>query len=180
MSSLLCLGCSSTPLMPMILISWFLSWCICSGFHSLSLAEGTLLCRSEPVPGQAPHVEGRFSCPAHSGLWDALSHVCMYIVLPFSLSFLLPRPNAAVLPQAVPRLIKLSIPLIPVSHVWLAGSELCSFLWADTEESCLLYFFFSSLFVSILFQSSVDFTLLAGRRSLPSPNFFKLNLFFFI
>lgn len=88
-----------------------------------------------------------------------------------------PDPRPTVLPQAVPRLIKLSV---PVSHVWLTGSELGSFLWADTEESCQLYFLFSSLFVSVLFQLSVDFTLLAGKRILPSPNFFKLNLFFYL
>lgn len=64
--------------------------------------------------------------------------------------------------------------------MWLAGSELSSFLWADTEESCQLYFLFSSLFVSVLFQLSVDFTLLAGKRRLLSPNFFKLNLFFYL
>lgn len=81
------------------------------------------------------------------------------------------------MPQAVPRLIKLSV---PVSHVGLAGSEHGSFLWADAEESCQLYFLFSSLFVSVLFQLSVDFTLLAGKRRLPSPNFFKLNLFFYL
>lgn len=106
-----CPGSSSTPLMLMILVSWFLIWWFCSGLNSLSCAEGTPLCRSEPVPGEAPHLEGRFSCPPHSGLWDNLSHVCMYIVLPFS-----PNTKPTVLTQAVLRLIKLSI---PVSHVWL-------------------------------------------------------------
>lgn len=159
----------------MILTSWFLTWCFCSGFHSLSCAEGTPLCMSERVPGEALHLEGRFSCPAHSGLWDTLSHMCMYIVLPFPLSFS-PNPRPTVLTQAVFRLIKLSI---PVSHVWLAGSELRSFLWADRGELPTVVFL-PSLFVSILFRLSVDFTLLAGKRRLPSTNFFKLNFFFLI
>lgn len=159
----------------MILISWFLSWCFCSGLHSPSCAEGTPLCRSEPVPREAPRPEGRFSCQAHSGLWDTLSHVSMYIVLPFPPPSFSPNPRPAVLTRAV-----LTHQRIPVSHLWLAGNELRSFLWADAEESCQPYFLFSSLFVSILFQLSVDFTLLAGTRSLPSTNFFKLNPFFLL
>lgn len=129
-----CPGSSSTPLMLMILVSWFLIWWFCSGLNSLSCAEGTPLCRSEPVPGEAPHLEGRFSCSPHSGLWDNLSHVCMYIVLPFSPSFLLPQPQAYCLDPGCSQTHQIEYPSVPR----VAGSDFCSFLWADTEESCQL------------------------------------------
>lgn len=103
---------------------------------------------------------------------------CVHVYCPsFSPRFSSPPTQGLLSCPTVLRLINLSV---PVSHMWLAGSELCSFLWADTEESCQLYFFFPSLFVSILFQLNVDFILLAGKRRLPSPIFFKLNLFFYL
>lgn len=62
---------------------------------------------------------------------------------------------------------------VQCSWQWAQQVKQQCFVWADTDESCQLYiFFFSppapSLFMSTLFQSSVNFTLLAGKRR-PCP-----------
>lgn len=117
-------------------------------------------------------MEGRFSCLAHSRFWVTLSHVCMYIVLPFSSSFLLPQPKA-------------SCPAPGCSQTHQSECPRAAWDWAlkfplgRHRGELPTVIFFSSLFVSILFQLGVDFTLLAGKRRLPSPNFFKSNPFFF-
>lgn len=138
--------------------------------HRLSHAEGAPSCRSEPVPGEAPHTKGRF-CLAHSGFLVTLSCVCMYIVLPFSSSFLLPQPKASC-PAPGCSQTHQSVPRVTLG----LSSAVSSGQTQRRAANC--NFFFSSLFVSILFQLGVDFTLLAGKRRLPSPNFFKSNLFF--
>lgn len=102
----------------------------------------------------------------------------MYIVLPFCPSFLLPQPKACSPAPGCSRLIKLRV---PVSHVWLEVSSAVSS--GQTHRRAAKCTFFSPsprLFVSVLFQLSDDFTLLSGKKRLPSPNFFKLTLFFFI
>lgn len=99
--------------------------------------------------------------------------ILSFLFPPLSFS---PSPRPPVLPQAVLRLIKVS--QCPTCGCLGLSSAVSSGQTQRRAANCN-FFFFSSLFLSILFQLGVDFTLLAGKRRLPSPNFFKSNLFFF-
>lgn len=103
--------------------------------------------------------------------------LCVHVYCP-SFFLLFPSPPAQGL-LSCPRLFSDSSKCPSVPRVTLGLSSAVS-SGQTQRRAANCNFFFSSLFVSILFQLGVDFTLLAGKRRLPSPNFFKSNPFFFL